>query len=129
MTRSCIRHRFAPLCTDCIQDPAQQAGGSADYAKKVEGHSRELEENFTLATGDNRNVEKLSKTPLEGAAHTIQYAGVFGGRAGNAGIPDVRVADDALSVALFTETADGNARLLAAHDQIWVVLRHFLFLA
>jgi len=52
-----------------------------------------------------------------------------GWRAGNAGIPDVRVADDALSVALFTETADGDARLLAAHDQIWVVLRHFLFLA
>ena len=65
--------------------------------------------------------------PLEGAAHAIQYAGVFGGRAGNAGIPDVRVADDALSVALFTETADGDARLLAAHDQIWVVLRHFVF--
>ena len=52
-----------------------------------------------------------------------------GGRAGNASIPDVRVADDALSVALFTETADGNARLLAAHDQIWMVLRHSVLAA
>lgn len=61
-----------------------------------------------------------------GSAHSIQYAcrELQWGWAGNAGTPDVRVADDALSVALFTETADGNARLLAAHDQIWVVLRH-----
>ena len=38
--------------------------------------------------------------------------------------PHVRVADDALAIALLAEAADGDARLLAAHDQVGVVLGH-----
>jgi len=39
--------------------------------------------------------------------------------------PYVRVTDHALSVALFAQPADRNAGLLAAHDEIGVMLRHF----
>ena len=38
--------------------------------------------------------------------------------------PHVRVADGALAVALVAEPPDGDARLLAAHDEIWVMARH-----
>merc|ERR1740133_452253 len=38
--------------------------------------------------------------------------------------PHVGVADGALAVALLTQPADRDPRLLAAHDQIGVVLRH-----
>ena len=38
----------------------------------------------------------------------------------------VRVADHALALALFAEAADGDAPLLAAHDQIRVMLGHLL---
>eukprot|EP00446_Apocalathium_sp_SHHI-4_P029552 CAMPEP_0177223722 /NCGR_PEP_ID=MMETSP0367-20130122/38634_1 /TAXON_ID=447022 ORGANISM="Scrippsiella hangoei-like, Strain SHHI-4" /NCGR_SAMPLE_ID=MMETSP0367 /ASSEMBLY_ACC=CAM_ASM_000362 /LENGTH=168 /DNA_ID=CAMNT_0018673707 /DNA_START=206 /DNA_END=709 /DNA_ORIENTATION=- len=38
--------------------------------------------------------------------------------------PDVRVADDALAIALLAETTDGDAGLLPAHDQVRMVLRH-----
>eukprot|EP00212_Chloropicon_laureae_P009224 CAMPEP_0197493832 /NCGR_PEP_ID=MMETSP1311-20131121/25015_1 /TAXON_ID=464262 /ORGANISM="Genus nov. species nov., Strain RCC856" /LENGTH=188 /DNA_ID=CAMNT_0043039133 /DNA_START=76 /DNA_END=642 /DNA_ORIENTATION=- len=38
--------------------------------------------------------------------------------------PHVRVADDALAVALLAQPAYRDARLLAAHDQVRLVLRH-----
>ena len=38
--------------------------------------------------------------------------------------PDIGVADDALAVALFAEAPNRDAWLLAAHDQVGVVLRH-----
>ena len=38
--------------------------------------------------------------------------------------PDIRVANDALAIALLTKTADGDARLFSAHDQIWVMFCH-----
>ena len=38
--------------------------------------------------------------------------------------PHVRVADDALAIALLAEAADRDARLLAAHDEVGVVLGH-----
>ena len=37
---------------------------------------------------------------------------------------DVRVADDAAAVALLAQPPDGHARLLAAEDEIRVMLRH-----
>ena len=37
---------------------------------------------------------------------------------------DVGVADDALPVALLAQTTDRHARLLAAEDEVRVVLRH-----
>ena len=40
---------------------------------------------------------------------------------------DEGVADDALSVALLAEPADGDAGLLAAHHQVGMVLRHGLY--
>jgi hypothetical protein len=40
------------------------------------------------------------------------------------GRPDVAVADDALPVALLAEAADGDPRLLPAHDEVRVVARH-----
>merc|ERR1719433_1726579 len=36
----------------------------------------------------------------------------------------VGVADDALPVTLLAEAADGDATLLPAHDQVWMMLRH-----
>ena len=41
--------------------------------------------------------------------------------------PHVRVADDALSIALFTKAPNGYARLLPAENQIRVVLCHECF--
>lgn len=38
--------------------------------------------------------------------------------------PYVRVADGALAVALVAEPPDGDARLLAAHDEVGVVAGH-----
>jgi hypothetical protein len=38
--------------------------------------------------------------------------------------PHVRVADDALAVALLAQPPDGDAGLLPAHDQVRVVFRH-----
>ena len=38
--------------------------------------------------------------------------------------PDIRVADYTLAITLLTEPPDGDATLLAAHDEIWVVLSH-----
>ena len=40
--------------------------------------------------------------------------------------PHVRVADHALAVAFLAEPTDGDAGLLAAHDEIRVMLRHIL---
>ena len=38
--------------------------------------------------------------------------------------PDVRVADHTFAVAFFAEAPDGDARLLAAHNEVGMVLRH-----
>jgi len=38
--------------------------------------------------------------------------------------PDVGIANWTLSVALVAKTADSNARLLAAHDEIGMMARH-----
>jgi len=38
--------------------------------------------------------------------------------------PHVRVADGALAVALVAEAADGDAGLLAAHDEVGMMARH-----
>ena len=38
--------------------------------------------------------------------------------------PHIRVADDAFTVALLAEAPDGDAGLLAAHDEVGVVLCH-----
>ena len=37
---------------------------------------------------------------------------------------NVRVANDADTVVFLAEAADGNARLLTAHDKVWMMLRH-----
>ncbi len=38
--------------------------------------------------------------------------------------PHIRITDDAFAVAFFAEPADGDARLLAAHDEVGVMLGH-----
>ena len=43
--------------------------------------------------------------------------------------PDVRVAHGAFPVAFVAETADGDARCFAAHDEIRVVARHVCWLS
>jgi hypothetical protein len=40
--------------------------------------------------------------------------------------PNVGIANWALSVALVAETADGNPRLLPAHDEIRMMARHLM---
>lgn len=58
--------------------------------------------------------------PLEGAVIAL-VANVHDG-----GGIDEGIADDALPVALLAEAADGDARLLPAHDQVGVVLGHLV---
>jgi len=41
---------------------------------------------------------------------------------------DVRVADDTDTVVFLAETPNRNPGLLTAHNKIWMVLSHFLFL-
>lgn len=42
--------------------------------------------------------------------------------------PHIRIADHAFSVALLAQAANGDARLLSAHDEVWVVLCHDLLM-
>jgi len=50
--------------------------------------------------------------------------GAFVADSNESGWSHVRVADGAFAVALVAEAADGDARLLAAHDEIGMMARH-----
>lgn len=69
----------------------------------------------------------VSGTYLAAANNTLVLVvakGAFVADANEGGGAHVAVADWAFAVALVAEASDGDARLLAAHDEIGVMARH-----
>jgi hypothetical protein len=69
-----------------------------------------------LSTTDDAFVLVVSERAFVAHAHEGGWA-------------DVGVADRAFAIAFVAETADGDAGLFAAHDEIGVMARHFAFLS